>query len=230
MTGQDKQLSEGQTPAQEHSKMSGCKGMTERALAAKVLVRFGRQCVTDQTYEDVEMIISRREISIPLGIVVEKRKSKHPWGDWIWKPVSVIPGAGSVKDWVMLQEGEDWTHFHIATLPLTLHRKETEALKINLEGGEPHLYVVLRETENRQGPPIEAHMVTASSYDAQDFLDTSEDITEKVAMPASVFEWIKAFVAEHHVEEVFKKRRRDKIDIEEHKFGKEPIFTPSTRH
>ena len=37
--------------------------------------------------------IDKSEVSIPLGIVVEKRKSTHPWGDWIWTPVSVILNA-----------------------------------------------------------------------------------------------------------------------------------------
>lgn len=186
--------------------------------------------MTEQKYDDVDTIITSREITIPLGVIIEKRKSKHPWGDWIWKPISVIPGAAPVNDWVTIQKGEDWTHFHIATLPLTLHRRETEALKLNIESEAPHIYVVLRETDDSDAPPIEVHMVTASSYDAQDFLDTSEDIAEKVPMPKSVFEWIKTFVKEHHKDEVFKKRKRDKLDIEEHKFGKEPIFTSQTRH
>lgn len=186
--------------------------------------------MSKKSLENVDDILARREIEIPLGIVVEKRKSKHPWGDWIWKPIEVIPGAGAIDDWVTLQQGEDWTQFHIATLPLVLHRKETEAFKINIENEAPHLYVVLRDTDDPTGHPIEAHLVTASPYDAQDYLDTSEDIIEKVPMPAAIFEWIKAFVNEHHKEETFIKRRRDKLNVEEHKFGKSPIFSSTTRH
>ncbi|MEP2943499.1 MAG: DUF3305 domain-containing protein [Hyphomicrobiales bacterium] len=186
--------------------------------------------MSTDAFENVDDIITKREMKIPLGIIIEKRKSKHPWGDWIWKPVEVIPGAALIDDWVTLQEGEDWTHYHIATLQLVLHRKETEAFKMNLENEAPHLYVVLRENDDPTGRPIEAHMVTASPYDAQDYLDTSEDIIEKVPMPSAIFEWIKAFVQEHHKEEVFIKRRRDKLDIDEHKFGKSPIFATTTRH
>jgi hypothetical protein len=40
---------------------------------------------------------------------------------------------------------------------------------------------------------------------------------------------IQAFVEEHHVEEKFKKRRRDRLDVDEQIFGKNPIFTPRTR-
>ena len=144
--------------------------------------------------------------------------------------MEVIPGAGEIEDWVTLHEDEDWTQFHIATLPLVLHRKETEALQLAITNEAPHLYVVLRDNDDDTNRPIKAHMVTASPYDAQDYLDTSEDIIEKVPMPAAIYEWIKAFVSEHHKEQTFKKRRRDKLDIEEHKFGKSPIFASPTRH
>lgn len=180
------------------------------------------------TFENVGEIITKHEMTIPLGLIIEKRKSTHPWGDFIWKPVEVIPGAGAIDDWVTLETHEDWARFHIATLPLTLHRRETEALKMNIENDAPHLYVVLRENEGSNDRPLKAHLVTASPYDAQDYLDTSEEIIEKVPMPAAIFEWIKAFVNEHHRQEEFKKRRRDKLDVEEHKFGKTPIFTPTT--
>lgn len=184
----------------------------------------------DHQTEDVETVLTRKEMSIPLGIVLEKRKSTHPWGDWIWRPVSVLPGAGDVSQWISLHKDDEVEHFHIATLPLVLHRKETEAFKLNIESETPHLYVVLRENEDDDAEPFSAHTVTASPYDAQDYMDTSEDLIEKVPMPESVLEWIKAFILEHHVEETFKKRRRDRLNVEEQKFGKQPIFVSPTRH
>ena len=45
-----------------------------------------------------------------------------------------------------------------------------------------------------------------------------------VAMPQPLLELLEAFVAEHHVEEPFVKRQRQKHhQAEEHKFGQEPI-------
>ena len=125
--------------------------------------------MTDQAFADVDDIITQREISIPLGVILEQKKSKHPWGDWIWQPVAVLPGAGDVDEWIVVDKGDDWTHYHIATMPLVLHRKETEALKINIESGDPHLYVILRENEDEDADdrPLIVHTVTASSYDAQ---------------------------------------------------------------
>jgi hypothetical protein len=132
--------------------------------------------------------------------------------------------------WVEMVRDEGYVRYHAATLPLTLHRKETEALRLNLMLDQPELYVVLQEADEPGSPfPYLPHVVTASSYHAQDFHDAGEDIIEKVAMPEGVAALIQAFVEEHHVEEEFKKRRRDKLDVEEQKFGKTPIFTPRTR-
>ena len=174
--------------------------------------------------------IKNREVAIPLGIVVEKRKSAHPWGDWIWKPVAVFMNAVEGACWVEMMRGDDYVRYHAATLPLTLHRKETEALRLNLMLEEPEIYVVLQENDDSASAfPYVPHLVTASSYDAQDYQDAGDDIIEKVAMPEEVAALIQAFVEEHHIEEEFKKRKRDRVDLEEQKFGKMPIFTPRTR-
>jgi hypothetical protein len=139
--------------------------------------------------------------------------------------------AVEVSSWQELMRGEDYIRYHAATLPLTLHRKETEALRLNLMLDVPELYVVLQENEDQMSEfPYVPHIVTASSYHAQDFHDAGDEIVEKVAMPDGVAALIQAFVEEHHVDEVFIKRRRDKLDTEDQKFGKTPIFSTRNRH
>ena len=176
--------------------------------------------------------VEQNEVSLPIGIVVEKRKSNHPWADWSWKPVAVFVDLEYAEaPPLKLLSGEDFEQFHAGTLPLNLHRKETEALRLNLMLAEPELYVVLRENEESGSDfPFVPYLVTASSYDAQDLADTGDDIIEKVAMPETIAAFIQAFVEEHHVEEEFKKRRRDKLNTEEQKFGKTPIFQTHTKH
>lgn len=181
--------------------------------------------------EDTLRTIEKKEVSIPLGIVVEKRKSSHPWADWTWTPVAVFMNAAGSASWEELVRGDDYVRYHAATLSLTLHRKETEALRLNLMLEEPELYVVLQENEDPSSKfPYVPHVVTASSYHAQDFHDAGDDIIEKVAMPEAVAAFIQAFVEQHHVDEEFKKRRRDKLNVGDQKFGKVPIFSPHTKH
>lgn len=169
--------------------------------------------------------VKNREVSIPLGIVVEKRPSTHPWADWKWVPVSVFLNAQTGVDWEVMLSEEGIVRYHAATLLLTLHRKETEALCANLMLDQPELYIVLQESDGASAVfPYTPHIVTASSYEAQDFHDAGDDIIEKVPMPDAVAALIQAFVGEHHVEEKFIKRRRDKMEMEDQKFGKQPIF------
>ncbi len=175
--------------------------------------------------------IDTREAIIPLGIIVEKRKSNHPWADWTWRPIAAICNPPETEPWNEIVCGEGFTRFHAATLQLVLHRKETEALKLNLMLEKPELYVVLRNSEDLDSDfPYEPHLVTASSFDAQDYTDAGDDIVEKVEMPEPIAAFIQAFVEEHHIEEEFIKRRRDRLNVEEQKFGKSPIFQTHTKH
>jgi hypothetical protein len=176
--------------------------------------------------------VKSREISIPLGIVVEKRKSSHPWADWDWRPVSVILNAPAGVEWQEMMRGDDRIQYHAGTLVLTLHRKDTEALRANLMLPEPELYVALQENEEDDdgGFPYSPYVVTASPYEAQDLSDADLGIVEKVAMPEALAALITAFVEEHHVEQEFIKRKRDEFKLEQQKFGKEPIFSGRTKH
>jgi hypothetical protein len=151
-----------------------------------------------------------KEITLPVGIVVEKKTIDHPWAEARWRPVSLLPGYSGEARWQEIARGDDWCHFLCAVLPLTLHRKETEAYRVNLQDEAPLAYVVLRESEDPDSAhEMEAVQVTASPFDAQDFL-----------MPESMADLLRAFVAAHHVEEPFKKRKQ-KAKIEERpQFGK----------
>ncbi len=164
-----------------------------------------------------------RIISMPVGIVVERRELRNRWQKVAWKPVGVIPGAGPVDSWKELLRGEGWVHYHMATLRLELHRKETLAYKTNLNDRPPRLYVVLRTDEDgTSDEAVTPVVVTASPFEAQDFLDSGDDIVEGVTMPDAVVAWVRLFCDHHHVDEPFKKRKRKAFDLNEVGFGRRP--------
>ena len=164
-----------------------------------------------------------RVLSIALGVVIAHEKIDHPWQEYAWRPVSVFLGAPAIEDWRELRRDATATHYHAATLPLELHPKETIGYVANLDAGEPLVYVVLREGGD-SGKPINVAVVTASPYDAEVYGYDSSEIVDTVAMPQPLIELLEAFVAEHHVEEPFVKRQRQRHHrAEEHKFGQEPI-------
>jgi hypothetical protein len=164
-----------------------------------------------------------RVLSIPLGVVIAREKIDHPWQEYAWRPVSVFLGAAEIEDWRELRRDATAVHYHAATLALELHPKEAMGYAANLETGAPLVYVVLREGGD-SGKPIDVGLVTASPYDAEVYGYDSSEIVGTVAMPEPLVELLEAFVAEHHVEERFVKRQRQRHHREEeHKFGQEPI-------
>jgi len=143
---------------------------------------------------------------MPLGVVVERREIDNRWQRWVWKPVGVIPGAPPVDAWRELTRADRLVRWHAATLPLELHRTETEGYRANLSGKMPAIYVGLRRQSGGDHEPA-PFLVTASPYEAAAY---AEDIVEPVPMPDALIAWVQDFVDRHHVDEPFEKRKRDK--------------------
>lgn len=159
-----------------------------------------------------------QSVSIPLGVVIRRVPGVTRWAKHVWQAVAVLPGAGSAN-WKELRRDGDAVEFHAATLPLELFRTDTEAYLHGLSAKTPAIYVVMRPGEGDH--PLDVTLVTASPYEAQDYADTGEELVEKVPMPEGLVAWIRDYVEEHHEDEVFVKRRRDKkrIDLREDGIG-----------
>ncbi len=168
--------------------------------------------------------------SVPLGVVLEKRKVEHRWIAHAWRPVAVIPGAPALDPegaWHSLRAGAGpdgpWEQFHAGTLTCELFRKETEGYKVNLSQEPPRVFVVLRAGADlevaHQWVPVH---VTVCPYEAQDYLDSGEDLVEPVPMPPDLVAFVQAFVDRHHVDQPFYKRKRKPHDPRKVGFGKRP--------
>ena len=170
-----------------------------------------------------------RTETLDVGVIVERRRIDHPWQEWSWRPVAVVPGAPRVDGWTQIVSGDGWTQFHAGTATVELHPAEAEGYVVTLQADPPRAWVVLCEDQTGGDFPYKVHVVTVSAYRSQDYMDSAEEIVESVVMPAPMVAWLEAFVAEHFVAEPFKKRKRDKVRVEDQKFGKEPIFESRAR-
>ena len=111
--------------------------------------------------------------------------------------------------------------FHAATLPLTLHRAETEAYRVAISNSPPSAYVVLTANDDPDDErDFRVSVVTASPFEAQDFLDSGEEIVEPVAMPEGLVAWVRDFIDAHHVDEPFRKRKRREVDTDQVEEGR----------
>ena len=149
---------------------------------------------------------------IAVAVVVERRKAKSPWLDFIWHPVAVLAGNPVAAPWTPLNASEDTTLFYAGEAVIELYRTETANYRGNLASGAPVLWVILR-------PDVSGHSykllaVTADPAEGEAFTDAGNDLVGTVPMPAVIAEMIGDFVAVHHVERPFLKRRRERASQE----------------
>jgi len=151
-------------------------------------------------------------LRIPVGVVVERRKAVSPWIDHVWYPVAVLPGEPATAPWTVLATGEDSATFYAGAASVDLYRSETTYYRDNLRADPPLLWVALRPTGGE--PPYAVLMVTANPAEGEGLTEPATDLVETVPMPEPIREAVAAFVAEHHVEQTFFKRKRDRADPE----------------
>jgi Protein of unknown function (DUF3305) len=145
-----------------------------------------------------------------VGVVVERRKARSMWVDFLWRPVSVFVGSPSAAPWTPLGAESETTLFYAGRAVIELHRTETANYRENLASGAPALWVALHPAA--AGPPYEVLAVTADPAEGEAFTDAGSYLVEAVPMPFEVVEAIVQFLAEHHVERPFIKRRRQRAE------------------
>lgn len=147
-----------------------------------------------------------------VSVIVEKRPLKSRWQPFEWRPVAVLPSAVDTAPWTLLSEEGGVGRWFVGLSDLVLFEKETQVYKHNIEMREPAVYVVLRKDASERG--VDLLLATIDPGEAHAHADTGDDILEAVPMPPEIHAWMSAFVAEHHVERGFWKRKRDRADPE----------------
>ncbi len=149
---------------------------------------------------------------LPLGVVIRRAPGVTRWAAWSWRPVAVLPGAGPA-DWTELRRAGDTVEYHAATLPLELWPPEAESYRTALAARVPSVGVVLRGVGRGDARP-RVVLVTASPFEAQDYLDSGDEQVELVPMPSGLVALLGAFTDLHHTPVPFKKRRRDRSEVD----------------
>ena len=146
-----------------------------------------------------------RKVSLPVGVVVQRKPGATRWQKWAWSVTALLPGAGTA-DWKLMREEGDVAEFHLGTLPLTLWRTDAEAYRIAL--AEPLVcgYVVLEPVGGDR--PLTLKLITANPNEAMQYAEGGDDLVEKVPMPPALVAWLQDWTDQHFVEEPFKKRKR----------------------
>jgi Protein of unknown function (DUF3305) len=156
-------------------------------------------------------------VSIPVAVVVERRRAKGVWAEFLWRPVSVLAGKPSAEPWTVLDVQAESVLFYAGEAVIELHRTESAYYRDNLASGIPRLWVVLGPTGS--DPPYALRAVTADPAEGEGFTDAGNNLVETVPMPRDVLAIVDQFVATHHVERPFIKRRRQPAEFGRQKDG-----------
>jgi hypothetical protein len=143
---------------------------------------------------------------IAVGVVVERHKAESPWLDFLYRPAAVLTGVPVAAPWTVIGSDGDVTTLYAGQAVIELYRTETANYRDNLGSGAPLLWVVLRPTSAEAG--FDLLMVTADPAEGEALTGAGNDLVEAVPMPLPISQIVESFIAEHHVEQPFFKRRR----------------------
>ena len=182
---------------------------------------------------------NEKHLLYAVRIILERKEINNLWESHKWVindliPLEVsgwlgYPPINDVRIYPLINEvkKEDGLNknLYFAEASIDLHHAESEGYAENLQSSDPSVYIVLRdgdlidenEKNNEQDDNIDIHLaeVSLSPYHIQDYEDCGEDKVEKIPLYGPIAELLEKFVEFHFHPEEFKKRKRDKKDIDQ---------------
>jgi hypothetical protein len=149
-------------------------------------------------------------LTLPVAVLVERRPGSTPWQAHVWRAAAVLDAAPPVPPGTLLRQEAGAELRFLGEGSIALHRTDTPNYKDNLDTGAPRVWVLLRP----EGDGVALHAVTADPGEAEIFSESQSEWLEALPLPAALAAQLAAFIAEHHVERVFHKRKRDRQDVD----------------
>lgn len=180
-------------------------------------------------------------------VIIEKQAIDNVWQPFRWAISDLLPlrpdagdGTAPINN-TRLQRlrgtggGAVGGDLYFADAVLDLHHAEAEAYAENLQSSDPSIYLVLRQGEDEDedagfgtaeeesdpdAPDMHLAELSLSPYNIQDYEDCGEDQVEKLPLVGPIHDFVEEFVAAHFRPEPFKKRVRDRANMDAHRGGR----------
>lgn len=148
--------------------------------------------------------------TIEVGVILERRQAVSQWAGALWLPVAVLPGAPDIPVGTPLGRTETGERFFAGAFAMALHRPDTPTYRDNLATLAPRIWVAARALADPASTDAMPEIVgvTPDPAEGESYTEAGDDIVEHVPMPAEIAGLLAEFVATHHVDRVFVKRRR----------------------
>jgi|TARA_X000000950_G_C13859640_1_gene638136 hypothetical protein len=193
-----------------------------------------------------EITPKTRHVLYAVRVIVEKQPLDNVWQPFRWVISDLLPlqpvagtGAPPINN-TRLQRlrgkggGAVADDLFFADAFLDLHHAEAEAYAENLASSDPAIYLVLRSGEDEEddegqddlpdgdddAPDMHVAELSLSPYNIQDYEDCGEDLIEKLPLAGPIRQFVADFVDAHYHPEPFKKRVRDRANLDAHVGGR----------
>ena len=182
--------------------------------------------------------MSIKRPSIDVAVVMRKERvlgAASRWQTWRWVLAEVLTGelavGGTPRLLIKNESEERWLH---PGFKVELFKDDAEGYYLNATTGQPSWFVFWRMQEGDRGdwiaeePIAIPQVVTLSYHDAGRWLDAQE-MVEQVPAPDDIVQWLRAFVDEHHVAEVKRRKRPESFRPLADRFGNAASVSTSTK-
>ena len=163
--------------------------------------------------------------SIDVAVVMRRERIQGPasrWQSWRWVLADVVAGEQGFGEQPRLLYQDDneerWLH---PGYRVELFKDDAEGYYLNVTTQAPCWFVMWRMDEQpllAPEPIARPQIVTLSYHDAGRWLDAQETV-EQVPAPPAIVEWLQAFVAEHHPQELKRRKRPESFKSLTDRFG-----------
>ncbi len=145
------------------------------------------------------------KVTLRVGVVAELRPPVTRWGKPALRPVAVLPAEPATPPMTRLPGPDAVETWYLGARDLVFHSGDTGHHRDNLASARPAVWVALRGTTPGAADLV---AVTVDPYEGEGLVGDLDLTVEAVPMPPQIAAALQAFVAEHHVEIPFKKRKR----------------------
>ncbi|BDA84132.1 molybdopterin-guanine dinucleotide biosynthesis protein A [Aureimonas sp. SA4125] len=137
--------------------------------------------------------------------MVERRPSSSPWATHAYRVAAIVPEAAGTADGHLLGEEDGVALLYAGSADVEFHRVETGNYRDNLASGEAMLWVTL----SIEDTGVRLLSVTADPAEGEAMTEAGNLMVDVAPMPAEIAQRLADFIKTHHVERVFKKRKRE---------------------
>lgn len=152
-----------------------------------------------------------REV-LKFAVVAQSRPPVTKWAGRQVRPYAVLPAVPETAPHTLLSEEDGVETWYLGAHDLILHTGDTGHYRDNLMSRLPRVWVAISEVEDARKADIK--LVTVDPYEGEGLALDTGVLVDVVAMPDMLRLKLEDFIARHHVEIPFKKRKRKPVDVE----------------